>query len=61
MTVGEHIHPCPYPKAKRRRKNTLWVCVCGQAWVCREMTYDSVFYTWEKWEPPVSVTGGIRE
>ena len=62
MTVGKHVHPCPTPTAKRRRRNTLWICECGQAWVCRgECGYNGIYYVWYKWEPPITVTGGIRE
>lgn len=44
-------HPCPKPTPKRRKKNTLWICECGQGYVCREK-YDycgNVIYYWMPW------------
>jgi len=43
----DHTHPCPTPKARRRKSGSLWVCTCGQTYVCRLVHYwDSCGWEW---------------
>lgn len=47
--VKEH---CQKPKGKRRHQGRLWLCTCGDLWVCRAYCSgnDGIYYRYVRVE-----------
>jgi hypothetical protein len=43
-------HPCPLPSARRKWRNSLYVCDCGRAWrAVRWENWAGGGWEWKEW------------